>query len=391
MKEDVLFIFNEAEEQKMALLSEVILAVQSLGLCCSLISPTEDLIETIQLRKPRCIVIDYFLGVAGTAIEIIDQLKKQKNIIVWSDENSIEIVVSLMKKGISNYLEFSKEKLPILTENITSIVNTKSKKKNNKIDQKYIFHSKRSKLLLKQINSNNSSLSLLIGPPGSGRNTIAKLMHQSKPLFGTFKEIDIDLMTKNILDFFKSVTDGTITLPNNSTIFLDHIEFSNEELISSISQFALEDFQVILGTSDIQYAKALNRIEKIHTIEIPSLIEREEDISLLINSFKSVSSDTLKLLNENILQKDWPGNLKQLNAVVTNIDVFENESESDISDYINFLKNTWEKYNTLDLKHPEKTTAIKTYLNSNKNISVTAAKLGTSVQQLMEAISGTRN
>ncbi len=205
-----------------------------------------------------------------------------------------------------------------------------------------------------------SSPVLLLGETGTGKEVIAKNIHQTSPRRdGPFVKVQCGAMPESLLDSelfghergaftgAVSVKKGRFERANNGTIFLDEIgELSLEAQVKLLRVLQEKEYERVGGqqtlTIDVRVIAATHRnlLEMVHTgkfredlwfrlnvfpIELPPLRQRKEDILLLVQYFMVRKSRELNLpvsqslapgTLDRLLQYDWPGNVRELQNVV---------------------------------------------------------------------------
>lgn len=205
-----------------------------------------------------------------------------------------------------------------------------------------------------------SSPVLLLGETGTGKEVIAKNIHQTSPRRdGPFVKVQCGAMPESLLDSelfghergaftgAVAVKKGRFERANNGTIFLDEIgELSLEAQVKLLRVLQEKEYERVGGqqtlTIDVRVIAATHRnlLEMVHTgkfredlwfrlnvfpIELPPLRQRKEDILLLVQYFMVRKSRELNLpvsqslapgTLDRLLQYDWPGNVRELQNVI---------------------------------------------------------------------------
>ena len=200
---------------------------------------------------------------------------------------------------------------------------------------------------------------LITGETGTGKELVARAIHRrsdrvSRPFVGVnCAAIPRDLIASELFGHEKGAFTGAtqrrlgrFELANGGTIFLDEVgELSVETQIALLRVLQEHEFERVGGTrrirADVRVIAATNRDLKtamgtesfrsdlfyrlhVFPIEMPSLRERREDISLLVEyfidryarkagkHFKNVEKRTLRVLQS----YPWPGNIRELQNVI---------------------------------------------------------------------------
>jgi DNA-binding NtrC family response regulator len=204
-----------------------------------------------------------------------------------------------------------------------------------------------------------SSTVLIIGETGTGKELVARAIHTFSPRSeNRFCAVDcgtlsVELLESELFGHVKGAFTGAVSnkqgifeAADQGTVFLDEICNINLEIQGKLLRFIQErEFMPVGGTEtkrvDIRLVFATNRdLEKmvaegtfredlyyrlyVYPIQLPSLRERREDISVLAyhllakmqtqsgKKISAISDAALKLIE----QYDWPGNIRQLESTI---------------------------------------------------------------------------
>ncbi|MCX8000447.1 MAG: sigma 54-interacting transcriptional regulator [Leptospiraceae bacterium] len=258
----------------------------------------------------------------------------------------------------------------------------------------FIGKSKASLKLLKQLEilSSKKVDVLLIGERGSGRDFCAKFLEAN------LQKIDSEFWEEEIKK-----------LKQVENLYIDNLEFlgryAQTELLRILENRMLTNKKPILGrilfSSTPEIFKKIEQLEfrkdlfqRIHAvrIEIPSLIERREDIFFFVDHFlkklsqkhkKKISSLTKKLI-EFIQNYSWQGNLLELELFLETQVLFSKKTILDL------YTNPSPIYNSVDidiriglpLREYEKKIILANLKYFHGNRSKTAKALGISERNL---------
>lgn len=204
-----------------------------------------------------------------------------------------------------------------------------------------------------------SSTVLIIGETGTGKELVARAIHQESPRRDErFIPVDCSALSVNLLEselfghvkgaFTGAVSakQGIFEAAQRGTVFLDEICNVDLEIQGKLLRFFQEKEFLPVGSTttrkvDVRLIFATNRdLEEmvrqgsfrqdlyyrlfVYPIHLPPLRERREDIPLLAfhllgkvnersgKDVRTISEGALSLLS----QYDWPGNVRQLEAVI---------------------------------------------------------------------------
>ena len=325
-------------------------------------------INEIKNKPVDLVLLDVWLeGSKKNGLELLKIIKifnPNTPVILISGHANVEMAVKAIKEGAFYFIEkpFKSEKLFLIIDRALENVFLRNKyevyKENIDNDTEFVGNTasiNNLKRKIKQISNTNARI-LITGESGTGKNFVAKLIHNlssrsSKPFitincallndknfdksfFGDFNE------ENNTLGYIQKAGQGTIYLKEicdleyhiqgKITNFLQKESYSlnfpsgekdsfstNIRFISSSSKNLNEEVEKKRLRKDLLYR--LN----VATLQIPSIKKRREDIPLIINHFikqkEKISQKKIKL-SENvypILQNiDWPGNVTQIKNFV---------------------------------------------------------------------------
>jgi DNA-binding NtrC family response regulator len=196
---------------------------------------------------------------------------------------------------------------------------------------------------------------LIQGPTGSGKELVAKALHQSSGRTGALVAFNVCAVTDTMFEdalfghvrgaFTGAMSDriGYLSEANGGTIFLDEVGGvrveSQAKLLRAIDTGTfravgaaidrVSDFRVIAAANeslDTLVAQSRFRADLFHrlagvVLEVPALSERPSDIAMLANHFLSAlrlphaPSFTPRACRR-MLQYSWPGNVRELKHAV---------------------------------------------------------------------------
>ena len=352
-------------------------------------------IESIKNEPPDLILLDLRLpDINGLEIlEFINSMDSSTSTIMMTGHGSTEDAVNAIKLGAYDFIEkpFSLEKIRVLVRNALDSIRLK-KNLNTRIrkeQQVYGFEAligdsdavKDITKLFRKLSSTDPKTILITGESGTGKGLAAKILHYNgaradKP----FIEINCAAIPETLLESelfgheagsftdAKSMKTGILEDADGGTIFLDEIGDMSltlqAKLVKSLEERKFRriggkqditvDVRVIAATNkDLKnlIADKLFREDLYHrlnviSLEMPSLRERIDDISLLaryfLNYFNTDLHKNIKSIPDDIYKKfkhyDWPGNVRELRGTMERAVIL---SEGDVLDsrYVHFQNN----------------------------------------------------
>lgn len=330
--------------------------------------------DSVKKFQPAIIITDLKMP-ENDGMALLHLLKEEKlldhtHVIVLSAHGNIESAVEAVKTGAEEFLtkpvDVARLKLTLEKISKRSLVYEEMLLLRDKVRKLGTFgklngSTPRMKEVFKQVQviAPSSAAVLITGESGTGKELVAKAIHQNSKrnqkayIPVNCAAIPASLLESELFGHEKGAFTGAIArkegcfeLADNGTLFLDEIGEMDADLQSKLLR-VLEDgrFRRLGGTQEIQVdvriITATNRdleeaVEEgifredlyyrlnVFSIKLPALRERNEDISLLIQSFieefnvkndrsiKGISKDALRTLKN----YSFPGNVRELKNVI---------------------------------------------------------------------------
>jgi len=302
-------------------------------------------------------------------LNFLSKLKEQKllvPVIMMSAYGTIDIAVEAMKEGAIDYISkpFKKTEIINKIENLFNFeqIKTENLELKHKLAQTEQLQFKNIEMLkiIEDINSFAEAKSsiFITGETGTGKEVIAKYIHNLSARKGKFIAVNCGAIPENLLesemfgyikgaftDAYSSKT-GLITESDGGTLFLDEIgdmpSFLQGKLLRVVEDGEIRPLgstkskkialRIISATSkDIEKMADMGHFRKdlyfrLNTIQIkiPPLKERLDDLKWLINHFiyefsKSSGKRVLNIDDEALdalIHYNWPGNIRELKNVI---------------------------------------------------------------------------
>ncbi len=336
-------------------------------------------IEAIQERCPDLIILDIWLGDSQfDGIKLLELIKKDHPslpVIMMSGHGTIETAVQAIKMGAYDFIEKPFKADRLLLAMGRAMETAKLRRENSELKARTIeitdflgmsSFANQLRQLIDRVAPTNSRV-LISGDSGTGKEIVARLIHQrSKRKNGPFVVLNCATLDP---DSFESVLFGTedkegrkiglFEEAHRGTLLFDEVTDMPFETQGKILRSLQEqtftrvggkrnievDVRVMASSSrDIHKAVEEKRFREdlyyrlnVVPIKIPSLKERKEDISILIQELilhvsnlnglqpKKFSEEAILVLQA----YDWPGNIRQLKNVIEWILIMASESESE--------------------------------------------------------------
>ncbi|RJE74412.1 sigma-54 dependent transcriptional regulator [Reichenbachiella sp. MSK19-1] len=386
-------------------------------------------------QKPDLITLDFRLpDYSGT--ELFDKIKAfdpNIEIVIISEQQDIETAVSLLKRGAYDYLTKSED----IRDRLIHVMNQLGKNRElvqrvetlqEEVERKYDFQSsiigqskgvKRVFKLIEKAVSTNLTV-MISGETGTGKEVVAKAIHYNSPLSKKpFVPVNMSAIPKDLVESelfghekgaFTGATGqriGKFEQAHGGTIFLDEIGEMDISLQAKLLR-ALQEKEItrVGGTQTVKVnsrvlvATHRNLQEEVKNgnfredlyyrlfglpIELPPLREREKDVLILAKHFaesfakenKQANKSFTKEAQQKLLNYSYPGNIRELKAIVELAMVMADGSEI-VPDDITFAQRdvvTDVLSENLTMKEYQ-LKIIRLYLKQNDdNIKLVAEKL----------------
>ncbi|MDX5362050.1 MAG: sigma-54 dependent transcriptional regulator [Alphaproteobacteria bacterium] len=325
-------------------------------------------LREIAMRKPSLVLLDIWLkGSRLDGLQVLQEVKRNTPdvpVIIISGHGNIEVAVSAIRAGAYDFIE-----KPLKIDQLLLIISRALEAARLKREVAELrLRSGQSDVLVGDSSATQAlrglidkiaptgSRILVSGPAGSGKETVARMIHAgSRRAGGGFIAINAasiapDRMESELFGVEaqegQSRKIGVFEQAHGGTLFLDEVGDMPPETQNKILRVLVDqtfhrvngvepvrvDVRVISATSrDLSKEIAAGRFREdlfhrlnVVPVRIPSLAERREDIPVLVRHFgrtlaesagfpqREVSDDAMALLQS----YDWPGNVRQLRNVV---------------------------------------------------------------------------
>ncbi|MBI1394257.1 MAG: response regulator [Alphaproteobacteria bacterium] len=362
MSADILIVDDEADIREL-----VAGILEDEGFEPRAASDSDSAFEALRARVPELVVLDVWLqGSKLDGIEILEALKKmhpELPVIIISGHGTIETAVAAIKKGAYDFVEkpFNADRLVLAVTR--AIEAARLRRENTELRVKApewgliggssMMNSLRG--VIEKVADAKSRV-LVCGAPGSGKETIARLLHDRSARAGRpFVVVSAATIAPERMEEELFGTEGEGGAPKSvglmerahgGTLMFDEIgdmplETQGKILRVLVDQrfrrvggldFVSVDVRIVSTTSkDLLAAAQLGQFREdlyhrlnVVPIQVPCLAERREDIPELALYFIDRLSMSLGLPKREVAQDamaalqayGWPGNIRQLRNVI---------------------------------------------------------------------------
>lgn len=321
-------------------------------------------LREIRARRPALVILDIWLqGSRLDGLQVLDEIKKDNPdlpVLVISGHGNIETAVTAIKKGAYDFVEkpFKADRMLLTVERALEAQRLRRENESLKerlwddfdlVGQSHAISQLRQ--LIDKISPTNSRV-LITGAPGSGKEIVARLLHaKSRRARSPFIAINCATIAPERMEIELFGVEGAgeggrkvglFEQAHGGTLFLDEVPDMPLETQSKILRVLVEqNFQRVGGGPKVQVdvrvissCSAEPRTEisdgrlredlyhrlNVVGVRVPPLIERREDIPLLVEHFmrrislatglqpRKVGDDAMAALQAH----SWPGNVRQL-------------------------------------------------------------------------------
>ena len=320
---------------------------------------SDNAISLLSNKHIDLVILDVWLeGSKLDGIELLYYIQKENSsvpVIIISGHGNIDTAVMAIRIGAYDYLE-----KPFKTERLMHTINraietyslkqeiTEIKNKSNYANE-YIGISPAvinlNQTILKL--SETKSRILITGSIGVGKELVSRLIHNSSPRSNfLFTRINANgLKLDNFEQMLNSESDANdnnnlIKQINGGTLFVNEITEMNIDVQRVFLNFInnkyankSDNLRIIVSTSkDLKSYVSLglfleelyNRVS-VEPIHVPSLIDRKEDIPILVKYFiedyyRTIGEESNVIIDNDALillqSYSWPGNIKELRNII---------------------------------------------------------------------------
>jgi two-component system nitrogen regulation response regulator NtrX len=327
-------------------------------------------VDAVRQRRPALVILDVWLqGSDLDGLQLLDVIRREDPpipVVMISGHGTIDTAVSAIKSGAYDFIEkpFKADRLLLVVDR--AVEADRLKRENASLRRRaggevtFVGASSTAAAVRTQIDrvAPTGSRVLITGPSGTGKETVARLIHQgSKRADGPFVVVNCSTLPAERLELELFGTDGesdgealrvsgALELAHGGTLLLKEVADLPLALQSKLARVLQEqsyardagktrvevDVRVLASTGHTlqdEIAAGRFREELYHrlnviALRVPPLSDRREDIpELAVDLLRRVADATglpARKIGEDTLAAlqghDWPGNVRQLRNVV---------------------------------------------------------------------------
>ena len=324
-------------------------------------------LAAVQARLPALLVLDIWLrGSRLDGLELLDVIKRDHPdlpIVIISGHGTIETAVRAIKNGAYEFIQkpFQFDQLLLVVERAIEAARLKRENQELRMRAGGETELNGSSNAINQVRgliervAPTGSRVLITGPPGSGKEVVARLLHaRSRRADGTFVVLNAAIMASERMESVlfgveagargtdSALKIGTFERAHGGTLLLDEVGDMPLETQAKILRFLQEqafrriggenqvevDVRIIAASNrDLRTEIAAGRFREdlfyrlnVVPIQVPPLRDRREDIPDLAQHFMVRAAEAAGMparpLTEDAIAAlqacDWPGNVRQL-------------------------------------------------------------------------------
>jgi len=363
MGSDILIVDDEADIRE--LVSGIL---EDEGHTTRLAANSQECLSAIEERRPSLLILDIWLqGSQLDGLEILSRVKAQHPelpVVIISGHGNIATAVTAIKRGAYDYIEkpFKADRLVLVTTR--ALENSALKRENRELKEKAVVsfdligkstNINQLRQAIERVANTNSRI-MITGPSGSGKELAARVLHSRSHRAGApFVAVNAAAMAPDRveIEFFGTEANGAaprkvgaLEEAHGGTLYIDEVADMPLETQGKLLRVLVEQkFQRVGGgpkvhvdvrivsssCRDLNQEMNAGRLREdlyhrlnVVPLSVPGLVERRDDIPLLVNHFvdqvssatglppRRVGDDAMAVLQS----QEWPGNVRQLRNVV---------------------------------------------------------------------------
>jgi DNA-binding NtrC family response regulator len=347
-------------------------------------------------RAPDLVITDMVMP-GSDGIELLTRIRSRSKVpvVVFTAHGSVEAAVTALKRGADEFVASAEVDAEELVEKVSRLLaGAAPADLSSRIAERLLGESPAIQRVRERI-AGLAALSepvAICGEPGSGRDTVARALHDfGVTRGGEFLPVDA------------SGRAAAGRLPEPATIYLDDLDgFPREaqrcwlERLSAGGRIHSAQMRVIASLSrpvamaleEGRLDPGLGRWFLRFEISLPPLRDRPSDIPILARALverlgRSLGRPGVRLapeVNRRLRQEHWPGNARELAQVLEKLIAFSPSKEIRLADLVEILAEVKESVARIRERQGmiERQTLIETLRSTGGNVTRAAERLGRS-------------
>lgn len=364
MAHDILIVDDENDIR--SLIADIL---EDEGYSARTASDSDSALKAVRDRVPHLLIQDIWLeGSRLDGLQILQQVKAEHPelpVVMISGHGNIETAVASIQMGAYDFIEkpFDSDRLLLIIRRAVEAAHLRRENAELRIKAGSNTELYGDSLLISQLRqaiekvSMTSSRVLISGPPGSGKEVVARLIHMSSARKdGPFvvlncatlspEQVEVELFGTEYGEAGGARKIGTLERAHGGTLLLDEVADMPLETQGKIVRVLQEQsFERVSGSvrvqvdvrvmassnKNLQEEMAANRFREdlfyrlsVVPIRVPALRERKDDVPLLARYFMQRAAESAGLaartLGEDTVTAlqtyEWPGNVRQLRNII---------------------------------------------------------------------------
>lgn len=331
MREKVTIVLNEREPRKAEAARLLAQRLTESGITVSRLAIDSRLIDKLESRRSRVVVLDYLMANLTTGLDLLAQLRQGSHpprVFFLTDEPSVKVAVDAVRLGAANYHELDNPgSIDALCREIREAIGSlassqpRTPRRFRELAE-LTAEAASSRTVIRQARgalAAGTSLWTIHGGPGSGKSSLAQALLGEAGLGGGAVELDLRTYPGKLSDIVEQLSRAEALLIENAEEDDGAVARAAWEAASRAARRPM----IIACTGCARTARAWRAL-RAERIDLPVLSERAQDIQPLVRGFTSEAQEIIgrriKPFEAETIswlaRQDYPFGLRQLRGSV---------------------------------------------------------------------------